>query len=73
MTDRKTSRQKKIKDWVTKNINLQPTEIERTLRLKKPIYLPTASYGHFGRKHDVKNGFFTWEALDIAEKMQNSF
>jgi S-adenosylmethionine synthetase len=35
-----------------------PAGIVRTLDLKKPIYLPTATYGHFGRNE------FSWEKTD---------
>ena len=35
------------------------------LDLKKPIYLPTASYGHFGRTEDS----FSWEKTDRADQL----
>ena len=47
--------------------DLTPAGIVRALRLKRPIYTPTAAYGHFGRKpvtaryRDRKYDFFTWE------------
>ncbi|KAM6997156.1 S-adenosylmethionine synthase isoform 1-T1 [Tautogolabrus adspersus] len=40
---------------VNKNFDLRPGVIVRELRLKRPIYQETASYGHFGRSE------FTWE------------
>lgn len=46
-----------------------PAKIVETLKLKNPIYQPTASYGHFGREPYVKDGleFFTWEKTDKTE------
>jgi S-adenosylmethionine synthetase len=47
--------------------DLTPRGITESLRLRKPIYSPTAAYGHFGRKphtgavHGKKVDFFTWE------------
>jgi S-adenosylmethionine synthetase len=38
--------------------DLRPGAILRDLDLKRPIYLGTAAYGHFGRQCDD----FTWEA-----------
>ncbi|XP_040906584.1 S-adenosylmethionine synthase [Toxotes jaculatrix] len=40
---------------VNKNFDLRPGVIVRELKLKRPIYQETASYGHFGRPE------FTWE------------
>ena len=67
--------------------DLRPAAIIRRLKLKNPIYQPTASYGHFGRepyKKEVKfleNGkevkkeveFFTWEKLDFVDKIKQTF
>ncbi len=62
--------------------------IECTLKLRQPIYLETAAYGHVGRKpHTVKKTFtsayhetkemdvelFTWEKLDLVEKFRKEF
>ena len=40
--------------------DLTPLGIIRTLKLRRPIYLKTAAYGHFGRDNEG----FTWEELD---------
>ncbi|VVB83262.1 S-adenosylmethionine synthase [uncultured archaeon] len=50
---------------------LSPGLIIEHLKLKDPIYLPTASYGHFGREPYTKDGleFFTWEKTDKAEEL----
>ena len=45
--------------------DLTPYGITKTLGLHKPIYAPTACYGHFGRT-DVT---FPWEALDMKETL----
>jgi len=50
--------------------DLRPKSIIDTLNLKKPIYRPTASYGHFGRT--AENGFFTWEKTDRAEDLKKA-
>jgi S-adenosylmethionine synthetase len=50
------------------NVDLTPTGIIKTLNLKAPIYTPTASFGHFGRAPHGQ--FFTWEALDLVEKLK---
>tara|TARA_B100000575_G_scaffold269335_1_gene248903 strand:- start:1755 stop:2876 length:1122 start_codon:yes stop_codon:yes gene_type:complete len=47
----------KIYDVVDKNFDLCPNGLIDKLELIKPIYLQTASYGHFGRE----NKGFTWE------------
>jgi S-adenosylmethionine synthetase len=49
-----------VEGLVRKNFNMRPAEIIRILDLKRPIYLQTAAYGHFGRN----NPAFTWEKAD---------
>ncbi|MFA5436684.1 MAG: methionine adenosyltransferase [Candidatus Neomarinimicrobiota bacterium] len=49
---------------VRKEFPLTPNGIIRHLDLRKPIYLPTAAYGHFGRPE------FRWEACDKREELQ---
>jgi S-adenosylmethionine synthetase len=55
-----------ISKLVVKHFALTPKGIIETLKLRRPIYRPTASYGHFGRKPDAKLGTFTWEKTDKA-------
>lgn len=50
--------------------DLRPKSIIQTLDLKRPIYQPTASYGHFGRT--AENGFFTWEKTDRVEDLKKA-
>lgn len=45
--------------------DLRPYGIIEMLNLKRPIYLPTAAYGHFGREE------FPWEQLDKAETLRH--
>jgi S-adenosylmethionine synthetase len=47
---------------VRKNFELTPKGIIESLKLRRPIYRNTASYGHFGRTGDG----FTWELTDKA-------
>ena len=75
---------KKIKEM----FDLRPHAIERTLKLRQPMYLETAAYGHMGRKnevvektftshyHETKNmkvELFTWEKLDQVDKIKKEF
>lgn len=47
---------------------LTPRGIRTHLSLNKPIYRPTAAYGHFGRKPE--GDFFPWERTDLVEKLK---
>ena len=51
-------------DLVRKHFDLSPRGIIQTLDLRRPIYLKTASYGHFGRPG------FAWERTDKAEALK---
>src|SRR5690349_13304083 len=51
---------------------LRPTSIRRTLKLSRPIYRRTASYGHFGRPPEPDGGF-SWERLDLVEELRRAF
>jgi S-adenosylmethionine synthetase len=68
--------------------DLRPKAIERQLKLRQPMYLETAAYGHMGRKNEiVKKTFkslyhetktmdvelFTWEKLDRVESIRKEF
>ena len=74
----------KLKDL----FNFRPKAIERTLKLRQPMYVETAAYGHMGRQpHTIKKVFtsayhptkeievelFTWEKLDLVEKFRKAF
>ena len=74
---------------VEKLFDLRPYAIEQNLKLRNPIYLETAAYGHMGRSHfvadktfnkgsknelTIKNlEFFTWEKLDRVEDIKRAF
>ncbi len=77
-----------IAQRISKMFDLRPKAIERRLKLRQPIYLETAAYGHMGRKNEVvKKVFasryhetkemdvelFTWEKLDMVEEIKNNF
>ena len=47
---------------------LTPRGIRTHLGLNKPIYEPTAAYGHFGRK--AEGDFFPWERVDLVEDLK---
>lgn len=49
--------------------DLTPAGIIKYLNLQNPIYLPTAAYGHFGRKPD-DDGRFSWEKTNKAEDLK---
>jgi S-adenosylmethionine synthetase len=53
-----------ITEIVRSNFDLTPAGIIKTLDLRKPIYRPTAAYGHFGRDG------FSWERTDKAAKIR---
>lgn len=77
-----------IADRIEKLFDLRPKAIERTLKLRQPMYLETAAYGHMGRKNEVvKKTFtshyhetkevevelFTWEKLDRVGDIRKAF
>lgn len=53
----------KIEEAVKKVFDCTPAGIARTLNLRRPIYRPTASYGHFGRSE------FPWEQTDKTAEL----
>ena len=68
--------------------DLRPAAIEKRLKLRNPIYLETASYGHMGRtpvkvkkiyenqyngRVEIEVELFTWEKLDYVEVIKKEF
>lgn len=53
-------------------VDLSPRGIRKHLQLNRPIYSPTAAYGHFGRT-PRENGAFSWERLDLVDALQRHF
>ncbi|MGI5970162.1 MAG: methionine adenosyltransferase domain-containing protein, partial [Oscillospiraceae bacterium] len=57
----------KIAELVLRNFDLRPAAIIKYLDLRRPIYLQTAAYGHFGRPElDLP-----WERTNMAEKLRD--
>ena len=56
----------RLDQLVRKHFDLTPYGIREMLDLHRPIYRPTAAYGHFGRE----DADFTWERTDRAEALQ---
>jgi len=57
----------KLIELIRKHFDLRPRGLITMLDLLRPIYEPTASYGHFGRE-DMD---FPWEKTDMAEALKN--
>jgi S-adenosylmethionine synthetase len=55
-----------ISKMIQKEVDLTPKGIISRLKLRRPIYQATSSYGHFGRSEKE----FTWEALDLVPKFK---
>ena len=77
-----------IAEKATAIFDMRPYAIEQRLKLRNPMYLETASYGHMGRQpltitktfESPYNGkvskeveLFTWEKLDYLETIKNTF
>ena len=77
-----------IANKINELFNLTPKAIEKNLKLRQPIYLETAAYGHMGqeyrvvekifssRYHDEKPmtvELFTWEKLDRVDDIKKAF
>jgi len=54
--------EEEIVEMIKKVFPLKPVEMVEQLGLKRPIYLQTAAYGHFGRNA------FPWESLDKVDE-----
>ena len=77
-----------IANKIKSMVNLTPKAIERNLKLRQPMYVETAAYGHMGRENKVvKKTFtsryhetktldvelFTWEKLDLVDQIKKAF
>ena len=77
-----------ISKVVERIFDMRPAAIESRLKLRNPIYLETASYGHMGRNPEIKTltftsadgktiskevETFTWEKLDYQTEVKNAF
>ena len=78
----------KIAKKIMSIVDLRPSAIEKSLKLRYPIYTETAAYGHMGRTNRVvekifflPNGtekkmkveLFTWEKLNLISKIKSTF
>ena len=78
----------KIASIASRLFDMRPYAIENRLKLRNPIYLETASYGHMGRQPSKTNKtfkspyngefskeveLFTWEKLDYVELIKKEF
>lgn len=59
----------KICEIINKIMDLRPKGIRTHLGLNKPIYKKTSAYGHFGRTPEA-DGHFSWEKLDLVDKIK---
>jgi S-adenosylmethionine synthetase len=63
----------KIQDAIGMVFDLRPRAIVEALDLLRPIYRPTAAYGHFGRtKADGVENAFPWERTDRVEALRQA-
>ena len=77
-----------IAQKIKQMFDLRPKAIERRLKLRQPMYLETAAYGHRGRKNEVVRTtftshyhetrtmeveLFTWEKLDCVADIRKAF
>ncbi|MBV9884918.1 MAG: methionine adenosyltransferase [Acidobacteria bacterium] len=60
--------EERINSLVRETFKLTPKAIIETLDLRRPIYKPTAAYGHFGRT----GAGFTWEKTDRADALRQA-
>jgi S-adenosylmethionine synthetase len=51
---------------VSQVFDLTPLGIIDRLQLRRPVFRPTAAYGHFGREEEG----FTWELVDMVDALQ---
>ncbi len=56
----------KLLKGIQRVFDFKPLSIITKLKLRRPIYQPTAAYGHFGREEEG----FTWEDRDMADKLR---
>ena len=61
---------RKLEEVLPQLVRLTPKGIRTHLGLNKPIYSPTAAYGHFGRKPE--GDLFTWEKTDLVDRLKQA-
>ncbi|MBX3560293.1 MAG: methionine adenosyltransferase [Sphingomonas sp.] len=60
----------KLEEVLPRLVRLTPKGIRTHLGLNKPIYSPTAAYGHFGRK--AEGDHFSWERTDLVDALKQA-
>jgi S-adenosylmethionine synthetase len=60
----------RLEEVLPQLVRLTPKGIRTHLGLNKAIYVPTAAYGHFGRK--PANDLFTWEKTDLVDSLRQA-
>ena len=68
-----TPKVQKLIDIIKSYFDLTPFGIKSFLKLDRPIYAETASYGHFGREYNESKGTFTWESLSSVDLFKKNF
>jgi S-adenosylmethionine synthetase len=63
----------KLEKVLPEMVSLKPRGIREHLRLNRPIYARTSSYGHFGREYDKTDGGFSWENTDLVSQLKSTF
>lgn len=63
--------EEKLVQAVQEVFDMKPKSIIERLELLKPIYSPSAAYGHFGRK--ATGELFPWERLDFLDQLKAKF
>ncbi len=63
-----TVEEARIEEVLPRLVRLTPKGIRTHLGLNRPIYAPTAAYGHFGRAADGE--YFTWERTDLVDRLK---
>ncbi len=62
----------RLADVMREMVPLTPRGIRNHLDLARPIYAPTAAYGHFGRAPRA-SGSFSWEGTNLADQLAREF
>jgi S-adenosylmethionine synthetase len=60
----------RLEEVLPQLVRLTPKGIRTHLGLNKPIYVPTAAYGHFGRK--AEGDLFSWEKTDLVDQLKQA-
>ena len=62
----------KLEKVLPEMVSLKPRGIREHLKLNRPIYARTSSYGHFGRAAEADGGF-SWERTDLVAGLKSHF